>query len=76
MKKLKTRNKIRIKERGSSIRLGNIFDKHVKFEFEDMDVESTMKTMVKQQPYVHHVPVMTGGIGYNNVCTISTKMIL
>jgi carboxymethylenebutenolidase len=31
-----------------------------------MDVESTMKTMVKQ-PYVHHVPVMTGGIGYNNV---------
>jgi carboxymethylenebutenolidase len=31
-----------------------------------MDVESTMKTMVNQ-PYVHHVPVMTGGIGYNNV---------
>ena len=25
-----------------------------------------MKTMVKE-PYVHHVPVMTGGIGYRNV---------
>jgi carboxymethylenebutenolidase len=43
-----------------------VFDKHVKFEFEEKDVESTMKTMVKE-PYVHHVPVMTGGIGYNNV---------
>lgn len=25
-----------------------------------------MKTMVKD-PYVHHVPVMTGGVGYDNV---------
>lgn len=25
-----------------------------------------MKTMVKE-PHVHHVPVMTGGIGYRNV---------
>jgi len=29
-------------------------------------VESTMKTMVRD-PYVHHVPVMTGGVGYDNV---------
>ena len=66
MKKSKTKNKTRIKKRGSSVRLGNVFDKHVKFEFEDKDVESTMKTMVKE-PYVHHVPVMTGGVGYDNV---------
>ena len=66
MKKLKFKNKNRIKKRGPSVRLGNIFDRHVKFEFEDKDVESTMKTMVKE-PYVHHVPVMTGGIGYRNV---------
>jgi carboxymethylenebutenolidase len=45
---------------------GKVFDKHVKFEFEDKDVDSTMKTMVKE-PYVHHVPVMTGGVGYNSV---------
>lgn len=66
MKRLKSKNKNRIKKRGSSVKLGNIFDKHVKFEFEDKDVESTMKTMVKE-PYVHHVPVMTGGVGYNGV---------
>ena len=58
MKKLKIKNKNRIKKRGSSVRL-NILDRHVKFEFEDKDVESTMKTMVKE-PHVHHVPVMTG----------------
>ena len=46
--------------------IGAIFDKHVKCEFEDHDVDSTMKTMVKE-PYVHHVPTMTGGIGYDGV---------
>ena len=66
MKRSKSKNKNQIKKRGSSVKLGNIFDKHVKFEFEDKDVESTMKTMVKE-PYVHHVPVMTGGVGYNGV---------
>ena len=46
--------------------LGAIFDKHVKCEFEDHDVDKTMKTMVKE-PYVHHVPTLTGGIGYDEV---------
>jgi carboxymethylenebutenolidase len=46
--------------------LGAIFDKHVKCEFEDHDVDKTMKTMVKE-PYVHHVPTLTGGIGYEGV---------
>jgi carboxymethylenebutenolidase len=49
-----------------SANLGKIFAKHVKCEFEDRDVEATMKTMVKQ-PYEHHVPTMTGGTGYDNV---------
>jgi len=68
MRKSKTKTKIknRIKKKRTSTKLGDVFDKHVKFEFEDKDVESTMKTMVKN-PYVHHVPVMTGGVGYNNV---------
>jgi hypothetical protein len=56
--KIMIKNKIRA--RGSSVRLGNLFDKHVKFEFEDKDVELTMKTMVKE-PYVHHVPVTRCG---------------
>jgi carboxymethylenebutenolidase len=46
--------------------LGAIFDNHVKCEFEDHDVDKTMKTMVKE-PYVHHVPTLTGGIGYEGV---------
>jgi carboxymethylenebutenolidase len=46
--------------------LGAVFDKHIKCEFQDHDVDATMKTMVKE-PYVHHVPMMTGGIGYHSV---------
>jgi len=46
--------------------LGRIFDKHVRHEFIDHDVEATIKTMVKE-PIVHHVPVLTGGIGFDNV---------
>ena len=48
------------------VNLGNIFDRHVKHEFVDHDVDSTMKTMVKE-PIVHHVPTMTGGIGFDQV---------
>ena len=46
--------------------LGAVFDKHIKHEFEDQDVDATMETMTKK-PYVHHVPVMTGGVGYDGV---------
>jgi len=45
---------------------GYIFDKHVKHEFIDHDVEATMKTMVND-PIVHNVPVLTGGVGFDNV---------
>src|ERR671922_417179 len=57
------RNKPR---RNQKINLCTIFDEHLKCEFEKHDVEATMKTMVKE-PYVHHVPVLTGGIGYSGV---------
>lgn len=46
--------------------LGAIFDKHVKSEFEEHDLEATMNTMVKE-PYVHHVPILAGGMGYSGV---------
>jgi carboxymethylenebutenolidase len=46
--------------------LGVVFDEHVKSEFVTKDVEATMKTMVRE-PYVHHVPVLTGGVGYEGV---------
>ncbi|EWG44812.1 carboxymethylenebutenolidase [Fusarium verticillioides 7600] len=39
-----------------------IWDEHTYWEFENRSVENTMSTMV-QEPYVNHVPTMTGGIG-------------
>jgi carboxymethylenebutenolidase len=39
-----------------------IWDEHTTFEFGERDLEKTMATMV-QEPYVNHVPTMTGGIG-------------
>ena len=46
--------------------LGKVFDEHIKCEFERRDIEATMKTMIKE-PYVHHIPTLTGGIGYSGV---------
>ena len=44
------------------IDLEAIWDNHTRLEFETKDADETMKTMVPQ-PYVNHVPTMTGGIG-------------
>jgi hypothetical protein len=38
------------------------FDAHVQAEFQDLDLEATMATMTGD-PYVHHVPTITGGNG-------------
>ncbi|CAM1506154.1 Fc.00g057950.m01.CDS01 [Cosmosporella sp. VM-42] len=42
--------------------LETIWDEHTYYEFADRSVEHTMSTMV-QEPYVNHVPTLTGGIG-------------
>ena len=42
--------------------LAAMFDAHVKAEFQDLDLEATMSTMT-DDPYVHHVPTITGGKG-------------
>ncbi|PPQ65938.1 hypothetical protein CVT26_010700 [Gymnopilus dilepis] len=39
-----------------------IWDEHTFFEFQERSVAKTMGTMVAE-PYVNHVPTMTGGIG-------------
>ncbi|KAH8703038.1 hypothetical protein BGW36DRAFT_422619 [Talaromyces proteolyticus] len=39
-----------------------IWDEHTDYEFSNRSVEHTMSTMV-QEPYVNHVPSLTGGIG-------------
>ncbi|HEU4971925.1 MAG TPA: nuclear transport factor 2 family protein [Gaiellaceae bacterium] len=46
--------------------LAGVFDDHVAAEFVDMDLDATMATMTAD-PYVNHVPVMTGGVGLEGV---------
>ena len=46
--------------------LAGVFDDHVAAEFVDMDLDATMATMA-EDPYVNHVPVMTGGVGFEGV---------
>lgn len=47
--------------------LAATFDAHVQAEFVDLDLEATMATMTDQDPYVHHVPTITGGNGTEGV---------
>jgi carboxymethylenebutenolidase len=46
--------------------LSVLFDGRIQREFADQDVNATMKTMVPE-PYVHCVPIMTGGFGGEGV---------
>jgi carboxymethylenebutenolidase len=45
-----------------------VFDDHVAAEFVDRDLDAAMATMAPD-PYVYHVPAMTGGDGYDGVRT-------
>ena len=66
--KKKKNIKSSVSKQTSTTNLAVVFDKHVNCEFEDKDVDATMKTMTKD-PYVYHVPVLTGGTGYHEVHT-------
>ena len=57
-----------LRKQSSANNIAIVFDKHVNCEFEDKDVDTTMKTMTKD-PYGYHVPVLTGGTGYDEVYT-------
>lgn len=46
--------------------LSDRWDEHVKYEFATRDTEDTLKTMVADA-YVNHVPVLTGGVGHNQL---------
>jgi carboxymethylenebutenolidase len=46
--------------------IATVFDDHVAAEFVHMDLDATMATMT-DDPYVNHVPVMTGGVGFEGV---------
>jgi carboxymethylenebutenolidase len=42
--------------------LAALWEQHTTYEFGTRDVAATMQTMVAE-PYVNHIPVMTGGVG-------------
>ncbi|EUC28647.1 hypothetical protein COCCADRAFT_40871 [Bipolaris zeicola 26-R-13] len=48
-----------------------VWEEHTKYEFGERDVAKTMATMV-DQPYVNHIPTMTGGIGKTNLTSFYT----
>jgi carboxymethylenebutenolidase len=46
--------------------LSALWDRHTELEFGVRSAEETMKTMVAE-PYVNHIPTMTGGVGYRDL---------
>ena len=46
--------------------LAALWEEHCRYEFETRDVDATMATMV-DEPYVNHVPTMTGGVGQDQL---------
>ncbi|MFO1057371.1 MAG: dienelactone hydrolase family protein [Dongiaceae bacterium] len=46
--------------------LSTLWDKHCEYEFATRSVPDTMATMVAE-PYVNHIPTMTGGVGYRDL---------
>ncbi|MEW6735343.1 MAG: dienelactone hydrolase family protein [Acidobacteriota bacterium] len=52
--------------------LSELWDEHVKCEFATWDTEKTLATMV-ENAYVNHVPVLTGGIGHNQLREFYSK---
>ena len=43
-----------------------LWEAHCRHEFETRDVDATIATMVAE-PYVNHVPTMTGGVGHDQL---------
>lgn len=43
-----------------------LWEEHIRHEFDTRDVPATMATMVAE-PYVNHIPTLTGGVGYSQL---------
>ena len=52
--------------------LTDLWEEHLRHEFETRDTRSTMDTMVSDA-YVNHVPVLTGGSGYDELQEFYSK---
>jgi carboxymethylenebutenolidase len=51
---------------GPDYDLSALWDKHCEYEFGTRNVDDTLSTMVAE-PYVNHIPTMTGGVGYKEL---------
>ena len=51
---------------GPVYNLSDLWENHIHLEFVSRDVDGTMKTMIGE-PYVNHIPTMTGGYGAKNL---------
>jgi carboxymethylenebutenolidase len=51
---------------GPHFDLSALWERHTLYEFGERDVDATMATMVPE-PYVNHVPTMTGGVGFRDL---------
>jgi carboxymethylenebutenolidase len=51
---------------GPKYDLPALWERHTELEFATRDARATMKTMVAQ-PYVNHIPTMTGGVGQEDL---------
>ena len=51
---------------GPEYDLEALWEEHIRHEFDTRDVPATMATMVAE-PYVNHIPTMTGGVGYRQL---------
>jgi carboxymethylenebutenolidase len=54
------------KAMGPHYDLSALWDKHCEYEFSTRNVDDTMATMVAE-PYVNHIPNLTGGVGYKEL---------
>jgi carboxymethylenebutenolidase len=50
----------------ASLDLVALWEAHCRYEFDTRDVDATMQTMVSE-PYVNHIPIMTGGVGHDQL---------
>lgn len=51
---------------GPRLNLSDLWDQHLAHEFVSRDTAATMATMVAE-PYVNHVPTLTGGVGFEEL---------
>jgi carboxymethylenebutenolidase len=71
MKKAK-KTRGRRKSRRPEERLRQLWEEHVRHEFATHDTEETLATMV-EDAYVNHIPVLTGGVGLNELREFYSK---